>query len=63
MTDNERKSLILAGISARHEDYKQVKKMSDLTIWEIQAETNFSIYFITKCRKIAGLERQKKDAK
>ena len=54
MTDTERKSLILAGISARHEDYKQVKKMSDLTIWEIQAETNFSVYFITKCRKIAG---------
>ena len=63
MTDAERKSLILAGISARYQDYKQVKKMSDLTIWEIQAETNFSVYFITKCRKIAGWKRQKKDAK
>ena len=63
MTDHERKSLILAGISARYEDYKQVKKMSDLTIWEIQAETNFSVYFITKCRKISGWQRQKKDAK
>ena len=61
MTDHERKSLILAGISARHEDYKQVKKMSDLTIWEIQAETNFSVYFITKCRKIAGWQRQKNE--
>lgn len=63
MTDAERKLLILAGISARYEDYKQVKKMSDSPIWEIQAETNFSVYFITKCRKIAGWKRRKKDAK
>jgi hypothetical protein len=63
MTDTERKSLILAGISARYQDYKQVKKMSDFPIWEIQAETNFSVYFIiTKCRKkIAGWQRQKKE--
>jgi len=42
MTDAERKSLILAGISARYEDYKNVKKMSDLTIWEMHAKTNLS---------------------
>ena len=61
MTDAERKSLILSGISARYQDYKQVKKMSDLTIWEIQAETNFSVYFITKCRKIAGKQKKKNE--
>lgn len=61
MTDTERKSLILSGISARHEDYKNVKKMSNLTIREIQAQTNYTVYFITKCREIAGWKRQKKE--
>jgi len=61
MTDTERKSLILAGISARYQDYKQVKKMSDLTIREIQAQTNYTGYFIAKCREIAGWQRKKKE--
>lgn len=59
MTDNEKRLLILRGISARPDDYKRVKSMLDLPLRTIQTETDFSIHFITTCRKIAGWTRRK----
>lgn len=63
MSQKEKNALILAGISGRYSDYQRVKEMLNETLNSIEAETGFSIYFITKCRKIAGWTRRENDQK
>lgn len=58
MTQPERIALIKAGISWRYQDYQKVIKLHPATIHDIRAETGFSVYFITKCREIAGLKKR-----
>ena len=61
MTEKEKIALILAGISHRHEQYQTVKSMSEKTISDIRAETEFSKHFITTCRQISGWKRRKNE--
>ena len=60
MESSEKIALIKAGISARHEDYKRVKELKNLPLFDIEIQTGYTRHFITTCRKIAGWTRREK---
>ena len=61
MNDEEKKALILAGISHRYEQYLEVKPLAELPLQTISNRTGFTVHFIKQCREIAGWERPKKE--
>lgn len=61
MTKQEQTALILAGISARAEQYERVKEIKDRPLYYIEIETGYTRHFITQCRKIAGWKRRKNE--
>lgn len=60
MSQHEKIEIIKAGISNRPEHYEEVKKVMNLPIRQIEAETGYSNHFIRTVRKIAGWEKRKK---
>jgi len=54
MSDEEKKALIMAGISPRFEQYQQVKEMRSLPMREIDRRTRFGLHFIKQCLTICG---------